>query len=159
LICLKSSVSTETHFYLTIAQLGIGKNSHLKITTLTEDLSHKCILIAEDQDTNYKLLQVLLRKQNPRLLWAKNGVEAVDICKNNDNIDLILMDIRMPKMNGFEATVEIRKFLPIIPIIAQTAYSHPEDRKEALMIGCNDFITKPIDKEILYKKINIYLGQ
>lgn len=126
---------------------------------MTEDLSHKCILIAEDQDTNYKLLQVLLRKHKPKLLWAKNGIEAVELCKNNDNIDLILMDIRMPNMNGLEATKEIRKFRPDVPIIAQTAYSHPEDRKEALLIGCNDFITKPIDKVILYQKINAFLGQ
>ncbi|GAG21787.1 unnamed protein product, partial [marine sediment metagenome] len=82
----------------------------------------KKILIAEDIHVNFILLEAILKGTNVDLVWAKNGKEAVEICIKNDDIDLVLMDINMPEMNGLEATAEIRKHKKNLPVIAQTAY-------------------------------------
>jgi len=84
------------------------------------------------------------------------GKEDVDICEENENIDLILMDIRMPVMDGYTATKKIKKIRPKIPIIAQTAYSTEEDIKKALDAGCDDFVSKPVDQKLLKPIINRY---
>ena len=80
------------------------------------------------------------------LLHAQNGIDAVDACRNNPDIDLILMDIKMPEMNGYEATRQIRKFNKDVIIIAQTAFGLSSDREKAIESGCNDYISKPINK-------------
>ncbi len=90
---------------------------------------------------------------NSQVLFAINGKEAVDICKKNTNIDLVLMDLKMPIMNGFEATEIIKKLRKDLPIIAQTAYSTIETKKETLLSGCDNFITKPINADALKKMI------
>lgn len=115
------------------------------------------ILIAEDILSNFNLLQIMLQKTGATLLYAEDGAQAVKICRDHDDIDLVLMDIQMPEMNGFEATREIRKFLPDLPIIALTAYAFEEDKIRVLDAGCNDFIAKPIDKEGLISKLSEFL--
>jgi CheY-like chemotaxis protein len=92
------------------------------------------------------------------LIHAKNGKEAVDICYDNNEIDIVLMDIKMPVMNGHRATVKIKTKYPDLPVIAQTAYSTESEKQKALNSGCDDFISKPIDKEQLLSMINTYLG-
>jgi len=87
------------------------------------------------------------------IIRAVNGIEAVELCKSNPDIDLVLMDLKMPEMDGYEATVLIKEFRPELPIIAQTAYSAKADRSKALACGCSDFISKPINKELLLSKI------
>lgn len=105
---------------------------------------NKVIVIAEDVATNYLLVKKSLRKTEVELIWAKNGQEAVDECKNNA-VDLVLMDIRMPIMNGLEATRQIKQLYPDLPIIAQTAYAMDGDRERSLQAGCDDYIAKPIN--------------
>lgn len=119
------------------------------------------ILIAEDEEMNYLFLEILVSKifnQNCNILHVIDGVEAVKLCKEKAAIDLILMDINMPKMNGLEATKKIREFSPNLPIIAQTAYSSIEDKEKAVSAGCNGFISKPINKEELKTIIDHHLN-
>ncbi|MDO9511099.1 MAG: response regulator [Bacteroidales bacterium] len=117
----------------------------------------KTILVAEDVDSNYQFLEALLKKTEAKLIWAKNGEEAVEICKKNDSIDLILMDLQMPVMNGFEATAHIRKFKPNLTIIAQTAYAMIHDKNKALEASFTDFIAKPIRIKLLIELLSKYL--
>jgi CheY-like chemotaxis protein len=113
----------------------------------------KTILVAEDEESNFMLIKVLLSHYNLNLLRAKNGADAVMICRSVKPIDLILMDLKMPVMDGYEATRQIREFLPEMPIIALTAYSTEVDKNKAISAGCNDFISKPIKKDILISKM------
>ena len=116
-------------------------------------ISEKNVLIAEDEESNYELLDILLSEKGFNLIWAKNGQEAVQLCAEHPDLDLILMDLKMPVMNGYEATRLIREANPILPIIAQTAYAMPADRDAAIDAGCNELLTKPIRKEELFKTI------
>lgn len=111
----------------------------------------KKILIAEDVDSNFILLKNMLG-DNYILLWAKDGYEAVEMYKR-DEPDLILMDIKMPRMDGLEATRIIRSYSKEIPIIALTAYAFEADKERALEVGCNDFVTKPVSGEALEKAL------
>ncbi len=104
----------------------------------------KTILVAEDEETNYELIKAALHKTKVVLIWAVNGAEAVDICKANKNIDLVLMDIRMPKMNGYEATKKIKSFRKELPVIALTAYAMAEDGAKSIEAGCDEYFSKPI---------------
>lgn len=119
-----------------------------------KDSISKTILIAEDDEANFFLLEEIFSKFNFKLIRAYNGVEAFNHCKHNLTIDLVLMDMKMPVMDGFEATKKIKEIRPKLPIIAQTAYSNNSDIARALSCGCSDTITKPIVKEILINKIN-----
>ncbi|OQX77721.1 MAG: hypothetical protein B6D61_06735 [Bacteroidetes bacterium 4484_249] len=121
------------------------------------DWTDKTILIAEDEDYSFNLLEILLKKSKAQLLRAKNGYEAVNIFKSNDDIDLVLMDIRMPKMDGFEATRKIKQVKPKIPIIAQTAFALSEDKERIFQCGCEDYIAKPLNWGHLFNKIKKYL--
>ncbi|MCK8522923.1 transporter substrate-binding domain-containing protein [Aquimarina sp. D1M17] len=119
------------------------------------------ILIVEDGDVNFLFLKTILQKMKGYkfvIHRAENGKKAVDICENNENIDLILMDIRMPVMDGYTATKKIKKIRPKLPIIAQTAYSTEEDVQRALEAGCDDFVAKPVDRKILKPIINKYFA-
>ena len=119
-------------------------------------------LIVEDEEINFMFIEILLLEKlkiDCHIIHAINGKEAVEICKNNANIDLVLMDLKMPIMNGFEATRLIKEFRPNLPIIAQSAYTSDEDKEKAKDAGCNDFISKPIKKEILNRSIIILLKQ
>ena len=115
------------------------------------------ILVAEDILSNFNMIQIMLEKTDATMLYAEDGVQAVKLCRDNDHIDLVLMDIQMPEMDGCEATIEIRKFRPDLPIIALTAYAFEEDKIRVLSAGCNDFIAKPINKSGLIAKLSEYL--
>lgn len=117
---------------------------------------NKIILIAEDDNINFLLFQKMMKDKNFQIIRAKNGQEAVDICINNSNIDLVLMDIKMPVLNGFEAVEQIRPIRPELPIIAQTAYSSSEDRLKIEQAGFDDYITKPLSRERLFELIDKY---
>lgn len=121
------------------------------------DWSDKTVLIAEDADDNYFLLTAILKRTKLNLLRAKDGQEAVNICKNEDNIHAILMDLSMPVMDGLEATKQIKVFNPGIPIIAQTAYAMEADREQTFNAGCDDYISKPIRRNILIELLYKYL--
>jgi signal transduction histidine kinase/CheY-like chemotaxis protein len=114
------------------------------------------ILIVEDDEISYSLLLRILQNISKTILHAITGVEAVETCRKNPDIELILMDIRMPMMDGFEATRQIRHFNKTVIIIAQTAYAFAGDNSKAIKAGCNDFISKPIAKAKLKELINKY---
>jgi len=115
------------------------------------------ILVAEDEEVNFLYIQTIIEKMKGyamKIFHAKNGQEAVDIFKESNSIDLVLMDIKMPVMNGLEATSIIKKRNPSVPIIAQTAYSTEAEKQKALDSGCSACITKPIDRQRLVELIS-----
>lgn len=114
------------------------------------------ILISEDDETSDMLIAIMLRKFNPETLHAKTGIEVLEILQENPDIDMILMDIQMPEMNGYDATMEIRKFNKDIVIVAQTAYALSGEKERALAAGCNDYFSKPISQTMLTDIITKY---
>jgi CheY-like chemotaxis protein len=121
------------------------------------DWTGKTILIAEDELINYRLLEVLLTKTKATLLHGKNGMETLQLFIENPSIDVILMDIKMPELDGCEVTRKIRETNSTLPIIAQTAYAIDEEREKSIEAGCNAYITKPINKNILLNLIDSFL--
>ena len=123
----------------------------------TYDWSNKTILIAEDTEMNYLFLVEALRQTRVNVIRAKDGEEAIEIFNKNPQIDLILMDINMPKLDGFETTKRIKEVKPDIPIIAQTALSLQDAKERSVEVGCNDFILKPIKLKLFLSKLDSYL--
>ncbi|MDM8159639.1 response regulator [Labilibaculum sp. K2S] len=119
---------------------------------------NKLILVVEDEEFNRIYFEELLNQINCNVLVANNGLEAVDICKKNDKIDLVLMDIKMPLMDGYEATKKIKKIRPNLPIIAQTAFALLGDKNKSLENGCDDYIAKPVKKDVLIQLIRKHLA-
>ena len=117
----------------------------------------KKILIAEDNDSNYILMTYILKKYY-QFERAKNGQEAVEMTEKGA-YDLVLMDIKMPIMDGLEATKAIRAALPDLPIIALTANAFDSDRQLALEAGCNDFLSKPVSSDLCLKALKNFLGE
>jgi len=115
------------------------------------------VLISEDDEASEMILSLAVEDYSNEVICVKNGQEAVDICRETNDIDLILMDIQMPIMNGYAATKEIRKFNKDVIIIAQTAYALEGDREKAIAAGCNDYITKPIKINVLNQLIKCHL--
>jgi PAS domain S-box-containing protein len=114
------------------------------------------ILVAEDDESSVELITTLIKDCASKIVIAKNGKEAVETCRNNPDIDLVLMDILMPGLNGYKATQQIRRFNKKVVIIAQTAYGLAGDRDKAIEAGCNDYIAKPVKKEELFKLMQEY---
>ncbi len=123
----------------------------------TIDLQGKTILVVEDVDTNFFYMSSLLQKLNCKIVRANNGQKAIDICKNDSSIDLVLMDIELPVLDGYKATAEIKKFRPELPVIAQTAFAMMGERERSREAGCNDYLAKPIRKEELIKTLKKYM--
>jgi CheY-like chemotaxis protein len=121
------------------------------------DWSDKLILIVEDIEANHMFIAAALKRTNSQLLWAKDGLEAIEMCKEYDSIDLVLMDIRLPQLDGYEATRQIKAFRPDLPIIAQTAYVMSNEKGTVLQAGCDDLITKPIRLNILLETVAKYI--
>jgi CheY-like chemotaxis protein len=119
---------------------------------------NKTILIAEDAESNYLFLEAALKYTKAKVLWARNGETAIEICKMQ-NPDMVLMDIQMPVMSGYEATKKIKKNNPSIPIIAQTAFAMENDKERILSIGCDDYIAKPLKLEVLLELMDKYLSK
>jgi len=107
------------------------------------------ILIAEDDEISGMLLSMAVKVFTQKVLKASSGTETVEICRNSPDIDFVLMDIKMPEMDGYEATRQIRQFNKDVIIIAQTAYALAGDREKALAAGCNEYIAKPIGQASL----------
>jgi CheY-like chemotaxis protein len=119
----------------------------------------KTVLIVEDNETSNIYFEAALRKTKSKLIWAKNGAEAVDATRNAENkIDLILMDINMPKMDGIEATRIIKKESPEIVVVVQTAFILSGEERLCQEAGCDEFITKPIRLKYLLDTLNRYLA-
>lgn len=111
------------------------------------------IIIAEDDDTNFFYISILLKSDSLTLLHAHNGREAVELCQEHPETELVLMDLKMPEMDGFEATRLIKSERKDLPVIAVSAYSGSEEQQKAMEAGCDEFVTKPIKKELLLQKL------
>ena len=155
---LESDIQKGSTFFFTLPiEKNIIKKPIIKKETIDlKNWSDKTILIAEDEDNNYELLYELLNVTKAKLVRARNGKQAVDYCLENTP-DLVLMDIRMPIMDGFTASSKIIEINPEIKIIAQTAFAMAGEKEKAINVGCVDFVTKPLKKESLFFKINRFI--
>jgi len=122
------------------------------------DWSRKSILIVEDTPSNYYLIENYLKPTKVNMYWAKSGKEAIDLFKSNPSFDLVLMDIQLPGINGYEATKLIKAHNKSVPVIAQTAYALDGEREHSLSEGCDEYISKPIKKEYLFQLLSKHLG-
>ncbi len=155
-INLKSTKGQGSSFYVTIPYKPVYFDNDKQSSKESESGT---ILIVEDEEVNYLYLDTLIEDYDPNLkiLHAKNGDDAIEICRQNNKIDLVLMDLKMSGINGFEATKQIKKMNPQLTIIAQSAYTSKKDKEEAILSGCDDFISKPISEETLLEIVNKYI--
>ena len=163
-IWLNSIPGRGSNFFFTIPYISaqekpINTNNDKETDTSLELPSNLTILIAEDEIFAYEYLTLVLKKYNPKIIHVNTGLDAIEVFKQNPDIDLILMDIKMPVLDGYEATKKIRKFNEEVIIIAQTAYAQSSDYSKAIQSGCNDYISKPIDVEDLIVKIKKSLNR
>ncbi len=158
-IRLESEEGKGTAFYISLPDQikSLAPTPQYETEAKKEDIPQTRklkVLIAEDDETSMYYLKLILKKMANDIIAVNTGIDAVEACRNNPDIDLVLMDIKMPLMGGLEATEMIREFNQEIIIIAQTAYAQSNDSKIALEAGCNDYIAKPIDNELLRKMIH-----
>ena len=156
-IWVESEVNKGSTFYLRIPYTKGEKSQKLtKKTSVLYNWENKAILIAEDEDDNYSFLKMLLRPTRAKIVRAVNGLEAVEMGKDPD-INLVLMDIKLPELDGLEATKIIKKNRKTLPIIAQTAYAMSSDEEGCLQAGCDAYIAKPIKIDAFLKLIDQFL--
>jgi len=138
-----------------IQHIDIQDNKASWLSQTNYDWSNKTVLVVEDEEDNYRYLLTVLRRTNVKILWAEDGEEALIKAKNPD-IDLILMDIKLPLRDGYSVTAEIRTTNTTTPIIAQTAFALAGEREKCLAAGCNDYISKPLSPRTLLKTLAKY---
>ena len=125
----------------------------------TENNKKLKILIVEDDHYSLMLLKILVKNYCREVILALNGVEAVLTCQNNPDIDLVLMDVKLPIMDGYEATKKIREFNKDLVIIAQTAFAINREKEIAIAAGCTGYITKPIPRNFIVQILNKYFPE
>lgn len=152
-IWVESIENKGTTFYFTIPYNKITPTKEKKENQITGDNNweDKTILVVEDDTSSSRFLQAILKKTGARLVFTDDGEKAVDLCKNDKNIDLVLMDVQLPTLSGYEATRKIKEFRPDMDIIAQTANAFADERAKALEAGCTEYVTKPINKDKLFQ--------
>ena len=123
---------------------------------ISDDFKGKKILVVDDEEFNWLLIKDALEETRVTITWARVGQEAVDLVAAGEHYDIILMDMKMPVLDGFETTRQIKKINPKIPVIAQTAYAMPKEKKQCMEVGCDDYLCKPIGMEELLKTIRKY---
>ncbi len=117
------------------------------------------ILVVEDDVVSYKLIEASLKTSQLNLLHATNGSQAISYFETNNDIQLVLLDIQLPGVNGYEVLSHIKKVNPTLPVIAQTAYSMSDDREKCLNAGCDDYISKPINIAKLRELVQKYISK
>ncbi|MBS2209888.1 response regulator [Carboxylicivirga mesophila] len=152
-------VGTTFFFTLPYHRLAIPENfkEESKEPVREFNWEGKTFLVAEDEEDNFRYIEVALALSNASLIWARDGQEAVDVFKRIDGIDLVLMDIKMPLMDGYTATRQIKSLSKKVPVIAQTAYAMSEEKEKSREAGCDDYIAKPIGYDDLLSTINRFV--
>lgn len=145
------NVGTSVSVTIPVQATPNAKSKAVDNRDLKQGESHKnmVILVAEDEEYNYMYIEEIIKSINGEVVRAANGQEAVDICERNSNIDMVIMDLRMPIMNGYEATQRIKKLRPSLPIVAHSAYKEPERHGDKLKGGFDDYLPKPLNQKIL----------
>ena len=159
-ISVSSVVDKGTKFCMTFPLSVVdqpGADSKSIPTEKSYDWSNKVILVVDDTDSNYRFIEAVLLRAKARLLWAKDGLDAIQLCKNDSTIDLVLMDIQMPFLNGYETTREIKKIRKELPVIAQTAYAMEGEDEKCIAAGCDTCISNPIQPRDLLKELDRFL--
>jgi CheY-like chemotaxis protein len=163
---VESVEGTGTCFYFTLPYQNMEVSELLvsdtpkapQIINPTLSWNNYTILVAEDDDLNYKLIQIALNKTKINVCRACNGREVLDILdEKHGHIHAVLMDIQMPVLDGYETTRQLKRKHPLIPVIAQTAFAMTEDKTKCLEAGCDDYISKPLNIEELYAKLTYFL--
>lgn len=161
-IWVNSTKNQGSTFFFTLPYIPVRAKFEEIDQTQTKEAefnwSNKTIMVADDIDSNFKFIQTLIKPTGANLIWAKNGKEAISMAKDND-IDLILMDIVMPEMDGFEATKQIKMIKKDIKVICQTAYPSPEHKAAGIECGMDRFLAKPIALKSMLEVINSYISQ
>ena len=156
------STQNETTFYFTVPDkydsfVNNKKSIINDKKTILQKWDNIKILVVEDNTDNLEFLRTLLEKNGAIVLSARTGEEAVEIIKQDETIQIVLMDIQLPQMDGLETTQIIKAINPDIPVIAQTAYALYDDCDICLKNGCDDYVPKPLKKDVLFEKINHYI--
>ncbi|MBN1158280.1 MAG: response regulator [Bacteroidales bacterium] len=156
---MESQPGAGSTFYFNIPGI-FSFRSRNEISLIKEEFTFPAertvILVAEDDDVNFRYLHETLNHDTIRIIRARNGLEAVEYCKADREIHIVFMDIKMPVLNGYDATRQIKRFRPEVPVIAVTAFTKDDDRAFALNAGCDDYLSKPLRKDELLTLINKY---
>lgn len=158
-IWVESTVGVGSTFYVQLPYYPVDTQpvKEVEAMPLLDETIPVTILVAEDDETSYQYLEIILSLEGAIVLRATNGGDAVKVVKDHPEVDLVLMDVKMPGLNGLEATRLIRAFNTTIPIIAQTAYAFDKDKVEAMDAGCTDFLAKPVKRQALLALIRQYV--